>query len=257
MSNPSRLSVPIVLAHGLLGFACMAVRGITLATYFRRVPQFLEQAGNRVVLTAVPPTGSIASRAAALKAQIRSRCGQEPVHVIAHSMGGLDARHMITHLDMAGQVLSLTTLGTPHRGTCFADLGIDAAEKTGVFGWLRRSPIDHEAFEDLRTDACARFNAATPDAPGVRYFSVAGDKRRNEMLYALRFSYDVIAPVEGPNDGLVSVQSAQWGEWLDTWDCDHVNLVGWTGPREWLWRYARDVRPKYRAIVQRLKQCGF
>jgi triacylglycerol lipase len=235
----------------------MAVRGITLASYFRVIPQYLESLGNRVILTEVPATGSIAARAEALKLQIRKHAGDEPVHVIAHSMGGLDARHMITHLDLAGQVRTLTTLGTPHRGTCFADKGIELAERVGLFGWLRRSPIPHEAFEDLRTEACARFNAATTDAPGVRYFSVAGNKRRHEMLYALRFSFDVIGPAEGPNDGLVSVRSATWGEFLGEWNCDHVNMVGWTGPRERLVGYSIDVRPNYRRIIERLVECGF
>jgi triacylglycerol lipase len=233
------------------------MRGITIATYFRGIPRFLEDLGNRVVLTDVPPTGSIAARAEALRRCIRSRVGHEPVHVIAHSMGGLDTRHMITHLDMDRQVLSLTTLGTPHRGTCFADSGIGLAERVGIFGWLRRSPIDHAAFEDLRTEACAGFNTATPDAPNVHYFSVAGKKLRNEMLYALRWSHDVIATAEGPNDGLVSVQSARWGEFLGEWNCDHVNMVGWTGPREWLARYSIDVRPNFRQILQRLRASAF
>jgi triacylglycerol lipase len=252
-----RLQSPIVLAHGLLGFARMAVRGITLASYFRAIPSYLEGLGNRVILTKVPGTGSITARAEVLRREIRACAGDAPVHVIAHSMGGLDCRCMVTHLDMARQVLSLTTLGTPHRGTAFADKGVEFAQSIGAFAWLRRSPIDHQAFEDLRTEACARFNAATPDAPHVRYFSVAGNKRRHEMLYALRFSHDVIAPVEGPNDGLVSVKSARWGEFLGEWNCDHVNMVGWTGPREWLARYSIDVRPFYRTILQRLQGCGF
>jgi triacylglycerol lipase len=252
-----RLQSPIVLAHGLLGFARMAVRGITLATYFRRIPRYLEDLGNRVILTDVPATGSIAARAEALRRGIREYAGDAPVHVIAHSMGGLDCRHMVTHLDMARQVLSLTTLGTPHRGTPFADAGIAVTERIGIFGWLRRSPIDHQAFEELRTDSCSRFNSATPDVPHVRYFSVAGNKRRHEMLYALRFSHDVIAPVEGVNDGLVSVQSARWGEFLGEWNCDHLNMVGWTGLREWLAGYSIDVRPCYGTILQRLLDCGF
>ncbi len=34
--------------------------------------------------------------------------------------------------------------------------------------------LGHQAFIDLRTDTCARFNEETPDVPGVRYYSVAG-----------------------------------------------------------------------------------
>jgi triacylglycerol lipase len=248
------LQSPIVLAHGLLGFARIAVRGITLATYFRGIPRFLERLGNRVILANVPATGSIASRAQALRDEIRTHVAGEPVHVIAHSMGGLDCRYMITHLDMASQVLSLTTLSTPHRGTCLADVGIKLTERMGLFGWLRRSRFDHAAFEDLRTDTCARFNENTPDRSEVRYFSIAGVKPRAEMLYALRWGHDVIEPVEGPNDGLVSARSARWGEFLGEWNCDHLNMVGWTGPRERLAGYCVDVRPYYQSLVQRLAQ---
>ncbi len=252
-----RLGAPIVLAHGLLGFGRIAVRSVGLATYFRGVPKALEAAGNRVVLTEVPPRASVADRAERLRKEIRSRVGREPVHVIAHSMGGLDARLMITHLDMASQVLSLTTVGTPHRGTPVADRGLALGRRFGLVEVLRRSPIDHQAFLDLTTDACAKFNSETPDVPGVTYLSVAGVKPREQMLYALRFTHDVIAPLDGPNDGLVSARSAAWGDALDPWECDHVNLIGWSGPREALLGYWRDVRPLYGDVVDALAARGF
>ena len=121
--KPPRLQAPIVLAHGLLGFSKIGIGGFTLASYFHRIPEFLESGGNRVVITRVPPTRSIQSRAEALKTEIQKHVGTESVHLIAHSMGGLDSRCMITHLDMARQIHTLTTLGTPHRGTVFADQG--------------------------------------------------------------------------------------------------------------------------------------
>ena len=249
------LRAPIVLAHGLLGFARIAVRGRTVAEYFRGVPALLEGAGNRVLVPEVPKAASIAARAGALAGAIRAGAGDAAVHVIAHSMGGLDARYLVTHL--GARVLTLTTIGTPHRGTAFADWGLRHAERAGLTPWLRRQGIEHAAFADLGTGACARFNERTPDAPGVRYFSIAGEKPREAMLYALRYSQDVIAPAEGPNDGLVSVRSARWGESLDVWDCDHFNLVGWTGPRERFLGHDRDVRPLYTALVRRLAGLGF
>ncbi len=39
------------------------------------------------------------------------------MNIVAHSKGGLDARYMISHLDMGGAVASLTTIATPHRGS--------------------------------------------------------------------------------------------------------------------------------------------
>jgi triacylglycerol esterase/lipase EstA (alpha/beta hydrolase family) len=42
------------------------------------------------------------------------------VHIIAHSMGGLDARHLIVDIvTMADKVGTLATIGTPHLGTSF------------------------------------------------------------------------------------------------------------------------------------------
>lgn len=249
---PARLQNPIVLAHGLLGFAKLAVGEITLASYFRGIPEFLRSSGNRVILTAVPPTGSIASRAEALKRQIEVESPEEPVHIIGHSMGGLDARHMIAHLGMAGRVLSLTTLGTPHRGSPFADWTADFCRKLGIFGLMHLASIDQEAFEDLRVASCAKFNERTPDAPQVRYFSVGGAPPPERLLFALRMSSRIIEPVEGPNDGFVSLASARWGEAFEVWDCDHVNMVGWSGPMQNRGAEGPSIFDRYAAIVERL-----
>ena len=39
-------------------------------------------------------------------------------------MAGLDARYMISKLGMADKVATLVTIGTPHRGSYFADWGV-------------------------------------------------------------------------------------------------------------------------------------
>ena len=243
---------PIVLAHGLAGFSRFAVRRLKVATYFRGIPEHLESQGHRVIVTDVPPLGSVAKRAACLRDAIRKQAGRDNVHVIAHSMGGLDARHMISRLGMDEQVLTLVSLGTPHRGSPVADRIHGIAKKLRVLEALERSGFEHAALADLRTETCARWSERTPDAPRVRYFSIAGVKPRGEMLYSLRFTHDVIAPAEGPNDGLVSQASAAWGEVLPEWDCDHLNLVNWIGPHTKALGYARDVRPRYTALAARL-----
>ena len=50
-------------------------------------------------------------------------------NIIAHSMGGLDARHMLFNDRGQGRihesVASLTTIGTPHEGTSFADWALN------------------------------------------------------------------------------------------------------------------------------------
>lgn len=244
---------PVVLLHGLFGFDELAL-GPARVAYFRGLTGTIDQLGTEVHRLRVARTGRISLRARQLARRIEALDAKR-VNLIAHSMGGLDARYLVTHL--GARVLTLTTIGTPHRGTAFADWGLRHAERAGLTPWLRRQGIEHAAFADLGTGACARFNERTPDAPGVRYFSIAGEKPREAMLYALRYSQDVIAPAEGPNDGLVSVRSARWGESLDVWDCDHFNLVGWTGPRERFLGHDRDVRPLYTALVRRLAGLGF
>jgi triacylglycerol lipase len=169
-------------------------------------------------------------------------------------MGGLDARHAITHLGMDRRVATLVTLGTPHRGSPVADRAFDLATRTRLLAVLRLTRVEHAALADLRTEDCARWSEATPDAPGVRYLSIAGMKPRAQMMFGLRFTHDIVAAAEGRNDGLVSLRSAAWGEVLPRWDCDHVNLVGWTAPRAVALGYARDVRPRYTRIARKLAE---
>lgn len=257
MASIPRLRATIVLAHGLLGFSRIRLFGLTLASYFNRIPELLEAAGNTVIQPEVPPVGSIGERAAALAKAIRKNVSEDDefggrLHIIAHSMGGLDSRHMITHLGMADRVLSLTTLGTPHRGTVFADRGVAFGERSGALNALRGLGIPDDAFQDLTTDRCQAFNLVTPNADGVRYFSVAGNRARREMLALLQPSHDIVAATEGPNDGLVSVESARWGESCEIWNSDHVNLVGWVSPWERMAGRAFDVEAGYAGVLERL-----
>ncbi|MFO0865908.1 MAG: hypothetical protein U0744_14870 [Gemmataceae bacterium] len=93
-------------------------------SYFPGIVDGLAKAGNRVLIPALSPTGPIADRAMQLKRFLLGSEVKGPYHIIAHSMGGLDSRYMITKLGMADQVISLTTLGTPHRGSPFADWAV-------------------------------------------------------------------------------------------------------------------------------------
>lgn len=252
-----KLNSPIVLAHGLLGFSRFQLGEVTLASYFNRIPECLRETGNVVFQSEVPATGSIADRAAALKAEIDGFVKNEPVHIIAHSMGGLDARFMISRLDMGDRVHSLTTIGTPHRGTAFADHGLDVANRFGVVRLVRELGIPQEAFWDLKPERCAEFNESTPDLDSVRYFSVSGARKREELLVLLRYSWDVIHAVEGDNDGLVSVESARWGEAHRVWECDHLNMVGWISPWNRWTNCFFDFEGGYAEILADLASCGF
>src|SRR5262249_7815717 len=118
-----KLGAPIILVHGLFGFGRVRVGALTLTNYFPGIVESLEAAGNRVYVPWLSPGAGVTRRARQLREYIDRVAPHEPVHLVAHSMGGLDARYMISRLGMHSRVLTLTTLGTPHRGTVFADWG--------------------------------------------------------------------------------------------------------------------------------------
>jgi triacylglycerol lipase len=250
-----RLRAPIVLVHGLLGFDRLRLGPWVLAEYFHAVPEVLAPCGNRVLVASLSPTAGIPERAGQLKAFLDRGVPGEPVHLFAHSMGGLDCRYLIRHLGMAPRVLSLTTLGTPHRGTAFADWGVGRLQR-----WLRPlfhfANLPYQAFYDLCVARCTEFNTRTPDVPGVRYFSVAGRFRAGWHALEWQLPAHILERTEGPNDGLVSVASARWGEDAEEWEADHLELVNW--PRSWLpGRARRDHAPDYVRLVRRLADEGF
>ncbi|HVS38094.1 MAG TPA: alpha/beta fold hydrolase [Gemmataceae bacterium] len=250
------LKAPIVLVHGLFGFDRLAMGAWTWTHYFRGIPEMLRKAGNRVLLARLSPTGGAAERAGQLKALIEAESPNEPVHLIAHSMGGLDSRFMISHLGMADRVLSLTTIGTPHRGSAFADWAVRRFARLvcPVFDFFR---LSFQAFRDLTTSRCKVFNSETPDAPQVRYFSVAGRFQIDWLAPEWQLPASIVSRLEGPNDGVVSVESARYGETCAVWEGDHLNLVNWLHPFGPAFRRSPDRCKDYAALVGQLAAAGF
>ena len=229
------MKTPIVLAHGMLGLAQAFIQGLRMADYFKGIPEWLRKNGYEVITPEVAGIGSIVARATDLKKQILDATDL-PVHVIAHSQGGLDSRHMISHLDMGKNVRSLITIATPHRGSPVADWAISRTQQIGVFQMLEWSSMDTKAFLDLQSAECATFNERTPDVPTVKYFSFAGEQKRDLTVSAFRMCHDIVTKAEGPNDGLVSSQSARWGEETIIWSADHAQQIGWFNDPSFDWR---------------------
>jgi triacylglycerol lipase len=120
----------------------------------------------------------------------------------------------------------MTTFGTPHRGSAFADWAIRHLRVVSPF-----LPFPVSTLHELGSDGCAAFNAETPDDPCVRYFWVAA-KSSGELPFPWTFTHSVVCSGDGENDGLVSVRSARWGESLGVWEGSHSNLINWpfSGP---------------------------
>jgi len=247
---------PIVLVHGLCGFDRLFALRRPVAEYFPGIAAHLLANGHRVYSARLSPTAGIARRAADLKRFLEREVPAGKVHILGHSLGGLDARYMVSKLGMDHRVATITTLGTPHRGTTFADWGMRWFSRILV-PMLRRLGIPHQAFYDLMTDSCREFNEEVANVPGVRYYSIAGQCEKAWLLPEWRLSHAIVGKAEGPNDGVVSVASAAWGEHQDVWSGDHLNLVNWPNRlarRKGVWT---DRGEAYSQHLGRLVQAGF
>ncbi|KAG0319158.1 hypothetical protein BGZ99_005268 [Dissophora globulifera] len=114
----------VVLCHGLYGFDKMGPETMPQLQihYWSGIQQALTKLGAKVVVAKVPRTGSIKERAEVLHKVLSETMEGMQINFVAHSMGGLDCRYLISHIrDKKYHVQSLTTLSTPHRGSPMMD----------------------------------------------------------------------------------------------------------------------------------------
>lgn len=250
----ARLDAPIVLAHGLFGFARIGVGRVTLTSYFRVIPERLVAAGNRVLVTRVPPIAGVEQRAGRLGEQILKAFPDEPVHLVGHSMGGLDARRLLASPFWQRRILSLSTIGTPHLGTALADF---AKLRVGrVFRLLTALGIDPQGCLDVTRRAARRFHRRNSIPLSVPCFSVAGNPTPETVCWPLRRTFAALAELEGPNDGLVPVDSAlAFGTPLPHWPVDHLRQMNWLSAGEKAPPLAPTIE-LYAHLIAHLASCG-
>ncbi len=211
---------PLLMVHGVF------FRDIKVFNYWGRIPGILEKNGAKLYYGCQQSAASVADCAAELKARIdeiveKENCGK--VNIIAHSKGGLDSRYAISILGAGDKVASLTTVNTPHRGCQFADYlltKVPEGFKNGLAdkynAALKKAgdsdPDFMAAVTDLTASACEKMNRICKDVQGVYYQSV-GSRSVSAMggRFPLNLSYNFVKYFDGPNDGLVSVESMKWG----------------------------------------------
>ncbi|MFW6362299.1 MAG: lipase family alpha/beta hydrolase [Spirochaeta sp.] len=218
----SDMRYPILLVDGL------ARRGdIGLLATFDDAQEHLHGLGARVYMNTRDAFGSIESNANLLAKdvdRVLAESGADRLHIIAHSKGGLDSRYLVTELEYHDRVATLVTISTPHRGTAIADYiadNVGEAEDVlaNLVNWFARllgdqSPNAEQAAEQLTRDYMQEFNRTVVNHPDVRYLSYAStiDGEYPNPIWA-RMARE-LGEEEGPNDGLVSVRSARWGEFM-------------------------------------------
>jgi triacylglycerol lipase len=275
---------PIVLAHGIAPFDIWSpiverFLGSELAApweYFKKIAPDLQNREYKVFTTHVSFAGGLEQRARELGEEVKNclaASSQPKLHIIGHSMGGLDARCMIATNPEAGEwIASLTTIGTPHNGTPVADFWL--GRKGGAVPEaldILRPILDLEGFEDLTTTACNERNRqwrASEAANQIFYQTYCSSVEKNAVFPPLRGAWQIIVDAAADaeaalNDGLVPVPSQRWQDPPKEiarrqfpFPADHLNEVGWWDVGELAlgeWRpgkYEAQVRRIYLEIAQ-------
>ena len=163
------------------------------------------------------PNGSILGNGALLSARVRALAtsfGAKKVHIIGHSKGGLDTRAYLNNNYQPSQVkvLSVFTLGTPHKGTIVSDIIV--ARRTTVDAessdpnirylmandyWFLSTP-QPPAINNQMTTAMARFNATYPNVPrGVKFYNYGADADLNDDRVISAAETEPLIPAMTPN----------------------------------------------------------
>lgn len=213
-----RTRYPLLLVHGV-GF-----RDFHYFNYWGRIPRELKRNGAQVYYGHQEAWGTVEDNAEILRRKIFSICqetGAKKVNIIAHSKGGLDARYLISRLSMAPFVAALTTINTPHRGSALVEWLMKLPD--GIYRlvcrWIDRyfkalgdtNPNAYQASRQLSCHYAKEFNENCPDAAGVYYQSYASLMKHGFSSKLLCIPYWILKHIDAPNDGLVTVESAQWG----------------------------------------------
>ena len=219
MDRSSATKYPILMLHGV-GF-----RDLKWPLYWGRIPAALSAMGAELFYGQQDCWARVEENAKTVKARIRQildEAGAEKVNIIAHSKGGLEARMAASSLGMGPAIASITTIGTPHRGSKTVDRLLKAPDSLfnvasfAVNNWIGligdTKPDFYAVCRDCSTDYARRFNEENPDVPGVFCQSYAGVMKTPLSDINLSTANLVVRMIEGENDGLVTLESARWGE---------------------------------------------
>ncbi len=276
------MAFPIVLAHGVCRFDKIWSKALRTDNvnderldnlhYFKGIRTMLAKNGFSVYHSNVSWAADVNTRAEDLRKTLRTIIAKEnceKVNIIAHSMGGLDVRHMLFNDRHKGRIhrriASLTTISTPHAGSPFANWGTD--KLPGIIPTAKKIGLNISAIDDLRTDRCRAFNM-DPEVvqfekaceESILFQTYAGKQTFWSVFHILKLSFYIIKKKEGENDGLVSVESAKWRENYFNGvieKTDHLNALGWWNPAHIFCREARSalhkrIRKLYLSIAANL-----
>lgn len=252
---------PVVLVHGL------AAKDFPFCRAFGGIAKALRNQNVITYVTNQDGVGTIPNNALQLKTEIAAFCqtqGCEKVNIIAHSKGGLDARYMISVLEMGTHVASLTTLSTPHHGSKVSAAIMRYPQWLIGFGcffinlffriFRDECPDILSAAKELTDTAMQEFNRSVPNAPGVYYQSYSSQaSKANAFLVFIPYQISRYCE-QDETDGLVSVLSSQWGDYKGQihGNLNHLQIIDLYGNK----RKRQNVAAFYMHIITQLREMG-
>lgn len=230
---------PVVLMHGF-GIGASFRRG----GHLHDEALHLRSRGVRAIAPNVSPYNTVRARCKMWDdrlTHIVEETNTDRLCLITHSMGGLDARYLISRMGWHDTVDVLVTISTPHRGSSVASLILEQPEAVrkwfaDMADWLGTHILEdgsaniRQALEELTPEHVTNtFNEEVPDHPDVEYWSYgcqAGKGTDIPIDPIFRYLNNYLFEKEGVNDGIVSVNSAHWGNYVATVNADHARQVG-------------------------------
>ena len=233
---------PIVFVHGI------AYRDdVPVIKYWSKIPKVIKENGGKAYLSNQNAFNSHTENAIQIREQILKileETKSEKVNIIAHSKGGIESRYMITKLDMADKVASLTTISTPHRGSSLADTIVAFLQKKKLTKKAQtlanfyakligdNNPNMLRAAKDLTGSYMQDFNKSVPNMPQVYYQSYGSVVKNNYPVWVVKIQHKLMQKAEGDNDGIVSLNSYKWGHFKgvvksdENYGVSHFDIVG-------------------------------
>lgn len=218
----------LVLAHGILGFG--SDRFDFGINYFNGVRAIFEKQGFEPT---VDPLGSLEVRSKQLAEKLAKRWNDGgDIYVVAHSMGGLDARRVIARYDIGTCIKKLITIATPHYGSPVADAVL--GKNSAVLALIPKSVRTAlEQSTGALNDLTSREKLQDPNQDWVGYQAIACTLRdkgffKNSPLFAVSQAIGKLN--NEPNDGVVPFTSAVGSNSVySVWDgFDHNDAIGWS-----------------------------
>ena len=199
--------------------------------------------------------------------------GYGKVNIIAHSKGGLDCRYAIAEYGIGDRVASLITVNSPHKGCAYADYLLHkipekiqnkvARSYNSVLKRLGDDDPDFlAAMRDLTEKRVLEITQGFGDEHGINGICCIsiGSKinSRSSAKMPMSLTHGFVKKHVGENDGLVGVDSFEWGDDYRFIKNDslrgisHADIIDMT--RENIPGF--DVREFYVNLVSELKEKG-